>query len=138
MSVIVSSLSPYGIGSAERGNTTRGINDVALYSSKGKGYYPKALISQGREFLDKYHIMISKVTSEHAGEPSKEGNFKVISKMQVLKPDEVCTFSYFLIGNFDSEEERDEALENYYAECEAHMEEITKEEYEEEMGIGAN
>jgi hypothetical protein len=51
-------------------------------------------------------------------------------------------FDYLVTGwddeNFDSEEERDEALENYYAECEAHMEEITKEEYEEEMGIGAN
>lgn len=99
---ITSSLSPYGIGSAERGNLYKNDNDVVLYSSKGKGYYPKSLVKQGKEYLSKYHIMISKVTSEHAGEPSKEGNFKVISKMQILNPDEVCTFSYFLVGNFDT------------------------------------
>ena len=46
--------------------------------------------------------MMSKVTSEHAGEPNKDGTFKVISKMQLLRPNEACTFSYFLVGNFDS------------------------------------
>ena len=54
--------------------------------------------------------MMSKVTSEHAGEPSKDGTFKVISKMQLLKPDEVCTFSYFLVGNFDTENEANNCL----------------------------
>lgn len=103
ISSIVSALSPYGLGSAERGNSERGHDDVTLYSSKGKGYYPKELLKQGREYLDRYHIMMSKVTSEHAGEPSKDGTFKVISKMQVLKPNEICTFSYFLVGDFDTE-----------------------------------
>lgn len=111
VSSIVSALSPYGIGSAERGNPTKGTHDVTLYSSKGKGYYPKALLKRGREYLDKYHIMMSKVTSEHAGEPSKDGTFKVISKMQVLKPEEICTFSYFLVGNFDTEVEAQNCLE---------------------------
>lgn len=111
VSSIVSALSPYGIGSAERGNPTKGTHDVTLYSSKGIGYYPKALLKQGREYLDKYHIMMSKVTSEHAGEPSKDGTFKVISKMQVLKPEEICTFSYFLVGNFDTEAEAQNCLE---------------------------
>lgn len=68
-------------------------------------------MKQGREHLDKYHIMMSKVTSEHAGEPSKDGTFKVISKMQVLKPDEICTFSYFLVGSFDTEEQAQNCLE---------------------------
>lgn len=110
LAAIVSPLSPYGLGSAERGNQTKGTNDVVLYSSKGKGYYPKPLISTGRQYLSQYHIMMSKVTSEHAGEPSKDGTFKVISKMQVLKPDEVCTFSYFLVGNFDTENEANGCL----------------------------
>lgn len=48
---------------------------------------------------------MSKVTSEHAGEPGKDGRFKVISKMQVLGKEEICTFSYFLVGNFATEEE---------------------------------
>ena len=44
---------------------------------------------------------MSKVTSEHAGEPDKNGQFKVVSKVSLLKPQQVCTFSYFTIGNFD-------------------------------------
>lgn len=107
---VVSSLNPYGIGSAERGYDTKGSNDLVLYSSKGKSYYTTHLLQQGKELLNKYHIMMSKVTSEHAGEPSKDGTFKVVSKMQVLKPMEVCTFSYFILGNFDTEEEAENCL----------------------------
>lgn len=46
--------------------------------------------------------MISKTTAEHAGEPDKEGKFKVLSTMKVLQPKEVCTFSYFLIGGVNN------------------------------------
>lgn len=49
--------------------------------------------------------MISKTISEHAGEPGKDGRFKVISKIQVLDKQEVCTFSYFVIGKFMTPEE---------------------------------
>ena len=38
-----------------------------------------------------------------AGEPDKNGQFKVLSTMKKLGPREVCTFSYFIIGNFDDE-----------------------------------
>ena len=72
---------------------------------------PTSVSEDWREYFDKYHIMMSKVTSEHAGEPSKDGTFKVISKMQVLKPEEICTFSYFLVGNFDTEAEAQNCLE---------------------------
>ena len=107
---LASSLSPFGIGSSERGTPIKKDNDIILFSSKGLGYYPREKIKQGKEYLGKYNIMISKVTSEHAGEPSKDGMFKVISKMQILKPFEACTFSYFLIGNFDSYEESENCL----------------------------
>ena len=40
--------------------------------------------------------MLSKVTSEHAGEPDQSGKFMVLSKMQVLNPNEVCTDSYLV------------------------------------------
>lgn len=104
-SSIVSSLSPYGLDSSVRGAMEKGNHDLSVYSSKGKGYISSTELKQGNEFLPNYHVMMSKVTSEHAGEPSKEGTFKVISKMQLLYPNEVCTFSYFIIGNFITKEE---------------------------------
>ncbi len=40
--------------------------------------------------------MISRTTSEHAGEPDKDGTYKVISKIQILYPNEICTDTYIV------------------------------------------
>lgn len=49
---------------------------------------------------------MSKTGAEHAGEPGKDGSFKVFtSSMKVIGPDEVCTHSYFIIGNCCNPEE---------------------------------
>ncbi len=99
LSTLISALSPFGIDSAERGHPKREDGDLVVYSSAGKGYFARDGLPKGEELLDFYHVMISKVTAEHAGEPRKDGTFKVITKMQVIEPNEVCTFSYYLIGN---------------------------------------
>ena len=48
-------------------------------------------------------------------------------------------FEYLVTGweddNFDDEEEKQEALDNYYADCECSYEEITEEEYKENGGV---
>ena len=54
--------------------------------------------------------MISKTTSEHASESDKSGRFKVLSVVKKLKPQEVCTFSYFLCGCFEDEKHADNLL----------------------------
>lgn len=110
LSEIVSSLSPFGVGSAERGHEEFKKDDIVLYSSKGKGFIEKKKITTGHEYLSYYHVMMSKVTGEHANEPSKDGTFKVISRVQCIKPNEACTFSYFIIGNFNSENESQNLL----------------------------
>jgi len=105
LSEIVSSLSPFGIGSAERGHETKKHGDIVLWSSKGKGYIERSKIVTGIENLRYYHIMMSKVTAEHANEPSKDGTFKVISRIQTISPNEACTFSYIIIGKYETEDE---------------------------------
>ena len=42
--------------------------------------------------------MMSKATAEHAGEPDKNGQFKIVSRIELLIPKEVCTDSYLIIG----------------------------------------
>ena len=49
--------------------------------------------------------MISRTTSEHAGEPDKQGMVKVISKIGVLKPNEVCSDTYIVSDGFSTEAE---------------------------------
>lgn len=99
LSVIISSLNPFNLASSERGSKyADDVNNVKLLSSKGWGYINKNSISKENKYLNKWKVAISKVTSEHAGEPDKEGKFKVFAKMLILHPNEACTFLYFLAG----------------------------------------
>ena len=106
---IISPLMPYGLSTNYRGiDKETEENSLKLYASDGVTYIKPTEITKGFETVDKYKVMISKMSAEHAGEPNKEGKFNVITKsMQVIGPKEVCTHSYFLIGNYDSYEEAD-------------------------------
>lgn len=101
----MSSRNPFGLSTSERGYANMTPDRATLYSSQGTGYVPKSKISQGLDSVAKYKTMISRVTSEHAGEPDKSGMYKVLAKMQLLAPDEVCTDSYIIGYPSISEEE---------------------------------
>ena len=81
-----------------------------MFSSKGKSYISRSDVPQGTDYIDKYKTMISRVTSEHAGEPDKSGMYKVIANLRLLKPQEVCTDSYILAYPTESKEE----AENFF------------------------
>ena len=106
----ISSRNPFGLATNTRGQADFHNGDLTLYSSSGKGFVKRSEVSQGLEFVDKYKVMISRVTSEHAGEPDKDGKYKVIAKMQILQPAEICTDSYVVA--FPSEQETE--VENFY------------------------
>lgn len=102
ISKLVSSRNPFGIPSFERGIDKDFPSSIKLYSSKGQSFIEKQKIITNKDIISKWKIMMSKVTSEHAGEANKDGQFKVISTVQVLTPKEVCTDSYLVIGSFDN------------------------------------
>lgn len=79
--------------------------DLRVYASdyikNGISYISRSMISKGLEYIDTYKVIVSKTSAEHAGEPSKDGQFTVLPKtMRVLDPQEICTQSYFLVGSF--------------------------------------
>lgn len=94
VSEVVGSRNPFGLSSSARGVKDK--REITLYSSAGTGYVTEHEVHQGKELIKKYKVMISKVTSEHAGEPDKSGMFAVLSTIRVLKPYEVCTDSYLI------------------------------------------
>jgi site-specific DNA-methyltransferase (adenine-specific) len=49
--------------------------------------------------------MLSYLSAEHAGQPDKNGQFKVLSTMEILPPQYICTETYLLAGWFDTENE---------------------------------
>lgn len=102
LSLIVSSINPFGFPTSARGRESGRSGMLKLYSSQGVGYVTRREVLQGGELIDKFKVMVSQTTSEHAGEPGKNGMFKLLSTVRLLCPDEVCTFSYITIGAFDS------------------------------------
>ena len=113
MEEMISAISPFGLPTYTRGKDVKlNKDDLLLHSSGGTGYIPKDSIKSGSEYLGKYKVLLSANTSEHAGEPSKDGTFKVFATIKVLGPEEVCTHSYILVGNFETQLEA-ENLEKY-------------------------
>ena len=94
VSEVVGSRNPFGLPSSARGVKDK--KNITLHSSAGTGYITEHEVLQGKHLINKYKVMISKVTSEHAGEPDKSGMFAVLSTVRVLKPQEVCTDSYLI------------------------------------------
>ena len=102
---IISPLMPFGLSTNHRGrNNKSNIDNLTLYASNGFTYIKRTEINKGTEYIDKYKVMMSKMSAEHAGEADKNGQFRIFTKtMRVLKPLETCTHSYFLIGCYDNE-----------------------------------
>ena len=103
---IASGLMPFGLSTNYRGNVNKSNdNELILHATDGCTYISKVEINKGFEYIDKYKVLISKTGAEHAGEPNKEGKFRVIpSSLKVIGPNEICTHSYFLIGSNEKKE----------------------------------
>jgi site-specific DNA-methyltransferase (adenine-specific) len=95
VSEVIGTRNPFGFPSSARGIDNSKL-EIKIYSSAGVGYVSRAEVKLGVSDIDKYKVMVSKVTSEHAGEPDKSGMFKVISRAEVLPPKTVCTDSYLI------------------------------------------
>lgn len=105
LSTIVSSRNPFGLSSNTRGQTQKSRNYISVHSSDGISYISINNLAANNDYLDSYNIMISKLISEHAGEPDKNGQFRVLSKTAIIKPSEACTDSYLIIGIFKKKNE---------------------------------
>ena len=100
---IISPLMPFGLPSNYRGDKEPSENkNIALYSSKDVSYISKEEVKQST-YLNKHKIFISKLSAEHAGEPDKDGKFRVITtSIKIVPPQTACTHSYFVIGASDN------------------------------------
>ena len=102
ISKYMSSLGPFGLGTSERGSQIKTLNSYVLLSSAGRSFIDKKKITSGENYIDKWKVIIGKATSAGAATASKDGDRKVIATLDVLEPNAVCTFSYFIGGAFKS------------------------------------
>ena len=105
MSEYVYSRNPFGFQSFAEGRKTPKPNDVKMLGSKGITYVGRDEIKTNDDLVDKWKVVMSKASAEHAGQTDNEGKKKIVSRIEVLGPNMVCTETYLLLATFDTEEE---------------------------------
>ena len=79
--------------------------DIILRYNKGKGPYRRSLITQNSHLIDKWKVITTRTSSEHAGQADLTGRKRILSVLAVLAPGEITTETYILVDYFDSQEE---------------------------------
>lgn len=100
LDTVVCTRSPFGLRTYV---TPMKTGSLTLKFNKGKGSYEDSAIKVGREMIPKWKNIISYLTAEHAGQTDKEGRKKLLSSLDILAPNEICTETYMVIGHFDTE-----------------------------------
>lgn len=99
---IVSTQKPFGLRTYVKPMQT---GSLLLKYNKGKGPFEDSAVSIGREMIPQWKNIISCLTAEHAGQTDKEGRKKIISSLDLLAPNEICTETYMVLAHFDTKEE---------------------------------
>ena len=106
LSSLVSARKPFGLATNVKPTDT---GDLRLRYNGGSGLYNRDDIRVGIDIIDKWKVMISYLSAEHAGQPDKNGQFRVLSTMEILEPKAICSETYLIAGSFNEESE----AENY-------------------------
>jgi site-specific DNA-methyltransferase (adenine-specific) len=105
---LVSATRPFGLQTSERPGKK---GDLHLISSKGEGLISSSKVKTGTEMVNKWKVMTSKTSHDHAGQPDKDGTRRVLSRVEILAPNYVCTESYIIVGTFSSKQKAKHCLQ---------------------------
>ena len=94
---LISATRPFGLQTSDRPDQS---TDLILVSSGGTGGVATERVTSGHSMIDKWKVMTSKTSHDHAGQPDKEGMRRVLSRVELLPPNSVCTESYIILGVF--------------------------------------
>ena len=97
----VYSSKPFGFRSFEKGKERQFKNSIVLIGSQGESYVSISDVKVNADLIDYWKVMMSKASAEHAGQADKDGRKKIISKLEILPPGQICTESYLLLETFE-------------------------------------
>lgn len=105
---LVSSRRPFDIDSSDDGDRN---GDLYLFNARGDSSIKSGRLgSKGKELIPTWRALVSKTSSEHAGQTDKFGRKQVLSRLAIMPPGSVCTESYLVIGPFDSQKQSSAAI----------------------------
>lgn len=108
LQTMVTSRKPFGLPTNCKPENS---GDLSLRYNGGIGKFHSDKVPSGKEMISDWKVIVSYLTAEHAGQPDKNGQFRILSTMEVLPPQSICTETYLVAGCFQSEKE----AENYDA-----------------------
>ena len=79
--------------------------DITVRYNGGTGPYRRDLVPINANLIDKWKVITSCLTAEHAGETDKNGQKRILSTLEALPPGAICTETYMLLSTFDNETE---------------------------------
>lgn len=85
--------------------------DIQLRYNKGVGPFKREMVTASVDWIDKWKVIMSYLTYDHAGRADKDGKRRIFSTMEVLPPKVVCTETYIVVDTFDSEIEANNLLQ---------------------------
>ena len=103
----VSSQKPFGLRTYIKPTDD---GDIILRYGGGTGKFLRSEVTSGIDWIDKWKVIMSYLTHDHAGRHDKDGRRRIFSTMEVLPPQSVCTETYLVIGTFNNEAEADNLL----------------------------
>ena len=104
---VVSSRKPFGLATNAQILSN---GDLKIRHNKGLGFFNRENVSTGTELIDKWNLIISYLSAEHAGQPDKNGQFKILSSLGILEPGTICTETYLVAFSSDNQNE----IQNVY------------------------
>ncbi len=98
---------PFGLPTNARPTSS---GNIKLRYNGGIGVFQSDLVDVNTNLIEKWKVITSRLTVEHAGKADKSGQKRIISTLEILEPNTVCAETYLLLATFDT---KNEAL-NFY------------------------
>lgn len=105
MNETVYNSNPFGFRSFQNGRKHKEDNDVELLGSSGFTYVSINDVTINKNLIPRWKVIMSKASAEHAGQTAQDGRKKIVSRVKVLKPRQICSETYLLLNTFNTEEE---------------------------------
>jgi site-specific DNA-methyltransferase (adenine-specific) len=89
----VSAVSPFGLPTSFRGEASaKGLKSpISVRSTGGTQWTERTNVTKNQEWVDKWKVLLSATTSEHAGQADRNGTRRIFSRIEVLRPKTVVT-----------------------------------------------
>ena len=102
VSEIVSSQKPFGLRTYVKPDKK---GDLVLRYNQGTGPFKRQNVLDKIEWIDKWKVIMSYLTADHAGRADSEGKRRIFSSLEILPPQHVCTETYIVVGVFKTKKE---------------------------------